>query len=112
MGSDGVVGFLLQKLDAFFNEHAALLLNADQDVGDIQSDLASMKNFLRSADESIKEPWLNDIREEANDIEDVLDAFNLHLQRHHRNRVAEWFGNQKNSPQRGHQNQRHQARAP
>ncbi|XXG65495.1 hypothetical protein AAC387_Pa05g3179 [Persea americana] len=96
MASEGGVSFILQKLDAFFNEHADRLRKADQDVGDIRSELASMQYFLRQADESTKEPWLKDIREEAYDIEDVLDEFALRLQRHHGNRVAEWVGNLKN----------------
>ncbi|KAJ8641849.1 hypothetical protein MRB53_018543 [Persea americana] len=96
MASEGGVSFILQKLEAFFNEHADRLHKADQDVGDIRSELASMQYFLQQADESKKEPWLKDIREEAYDIEDVLDEFALRLQRHHGNRVAEWVGNMKN----------------
>ncbi|KAJ8641850.1 hypothetical protein MRB53_018544 [Persea americana] len=94
--SEGVVVFLLQKLDDFFNEHGARLRNAEQDVGDIRSELRSREYFLQKADESIKEPWLKDIREEAYDIEDVLDAFALHLQTHHKHRLNKWAGKQKN----------------
>ncbi|XXG44163.1 hypothetical protein AAC387_Pa01g4035 [Persea americana] len=82
-----VVHSVLRKLWEFISRHADLWRNADQYVKDIESELEYMKDLLRRANESTKEPWLKDLREVAYDIEDVIDCFEHGLQKGHKNPV-------------------------
>ncbi|KAJ8650807.1 hypothetical protein MRB53_003830 [Persea americana] len=82
-----VVHSVLRKLWEFISRHADLWRNADQYVKDIKSELECMKDLLRRANESTKEPWLKDLREVAYDIEDVIDCFEHGLQKGHKNPV-------------------------
>lgn len=81
LASEGVVLFVLTKVDAFITKHYDLLRNVGKDVEELKSELGYITYFLRTTDESKIEPWLDDIREEAYDIEDVLQDFALNLQK-------------------------------
>ncbi|KAJ8620192.1 hypothetical protein MRB53_028721 [Persea americana] len=86
MAVEGVVGFLLTKLDSFISKNVNLLTGVKIEVQEMKSELESIKAFLASApDSSIEEAvvdeqlqlWIKNVRDVAYNIEDVLDEFTL-----------------------------------
>ncbi|XP_026665888.2 disease resistance protein RPM1-like [Phoenix dactylifera] len=79
--------FALQKLDSLLVNEQQLLRGVDTGVKDIRDELECIKSFLREADaredRDGMRTWVNQVREIAYDIEDVLDEFVLHFNRPH-----------------------------
>ncbi|OMO93471.1 Disease resistance protein [Corchorus olitorius] len=78
------VSFLLEELTTFLKNEVELLQGIPDDLGYIKRELQSMKAVLRVADsmgESNEEVkvWVQQLREIAYDIEDVLDEYRLDL---------------------------------
>nr|XP_029122188.1 disease resistance protein RPM1-like [Elaeis guineensis] len=83
----GALQFALQKLDSLLVKEQQLLRRVDTGVKDIREELECIKSFLREADaredrDGMK-TWVNQVREIAYDIEDVLDEFMLHFDQPH-----------------------------
>lgn len=78
--AESVVSFLLERLGDLLIEEAAQLLRVNKEVKQLQIELKRMKCFLKDADkrqneeESVKN-WVSEIREAANDVEDVIDNY-------------------------------------
>nr|XP_029122189.1 disease resistance protein RPM1-like [Elaeis guineensis] len=79
--------FALQKLDSLLVKEQQLLRGVDTGVKDIRDELECIKSFLREADAREDghgmRTWVNQVREIAYDIEDVLDEFMIHFNRPH-----------------------------
>ncbi|KAK9035042.1 hypothetical protein V6N11_077093 [Hibiscus sabdariffa] len=78
--AEGVVSYLLERLDGLLVQEANLLLGVNNEVRQMQRELKRMQCFLKDADkrqdddESVKN-WVSEIREAAYDVEDVIDNF-------------------------------------
>lgn len=83
----GALQFALQKLDSLLVKEQQLLRGVDTGVKDIRDELECIKSFLREADaregRDGMRTWVNQVREIAYDIEDVLDEIMLHFNQPH-----------------------------
>ncbi|KAK1316993.1 Disease resistance protein RPM1 [Acorus calamus] len=90
--AEAVVGSLILKISAALaaeaantlstisKEEASLLLSVRSDMRDIKSELEMMQAFIRHADHLSEgdhpaSVWVNQVREAAHDIEDIIDEF-------------------------------------
>ncbi|KAM1368447.1 hypothetical protein PS1_001776 [Malus domestica] len=93
--AEQIVCFVIQKLiHLLITTEANLSRNARTEVGFIKDELESIQSFLKEADakaaaadreaanDSVK-AWVNQIREAAFYIEDVIDEYLLRILRHH-----------------------------
>ncbi|KAK2654257.1 hypothetical protein Ddye_014113 [Dipteronia dyeriana] len=85
---DAVVSFVVNKLGDFLIQQAVFLRGVENEVRWLRDEMRSMQGFLKDAEErqygdgnGMIQGWVSDIRELANDIEDVLDTVNLNVQR-------------------------------
>ncbi|XP_058068195.1 disease resistance protein RPM1-like [Magnolia sinica] len=100
MAAEGVVSFLIGKLDSFLVEEAKFLKDVSTEVRWIKDELQIMKAFLRDADaransDAVVKTWVKQVREVAYDIEDVIDEFVLRLKQepiHHGDGVKGFLG--------------------
>ncbi|KAK8569076.1 hypothetical protein V6N12_007608 [Hibiscus sabdariffa] len=78
--AEGVVSYLLERLDGLLVQEANLLFGVNNEVRQMQRELKRMQCFLKDADkrqdddQSVKN-WVSEIREAAYDVEDVIDNF-------------------------------------
>lgn len=80
-----VVNLLLEKLSRYIEEKATLLGGLHDEVREMKDELQSIRAFLRDADRKTTtdegiETWVMQVREVANDIEDLLDGYMYHLE--------------------------------
>lgn len=78
--ADGAVQFLLDKLTTILYQQASLLGDAQNEIVEIKLELESMKSFLGDAERrkhrsELVETWVRQVREVANEVEDVIDEF-------------------------------------
>ncbi|WOH03108.1 hypothetical protein DCAR_0522500 [Daucus carota subsp. sativus] len=78
--ADGAVQFLLDKLTTILYQQASLLGDAHDEIVEIKHELESMKSFLADAERTkhrseLVETWVRQVREVANEVEDVIDEF-------------------------------------
>ncbi|KAM1471369.1 hypothetical protein FF1_041780 [Malus domestica] len=93
--AESVVCFVINKLiSLLITTEAKLSRNVRAEIGFIRDELQSIRSFLRDADakaagdtanDSVK-TWVNQVREAAFYIEDVVVEYLLHITRHHQDR--------------------------
>ena len=84
------LGWAINKLDLLLIGEVKLLSGVHRELGDIKDELETIKSFLRDADarlyhrneDSRINTWLKQVREVAFHIEDVIDAYMLHVAWH------------------------------
>lgn len=79
-----VVEVVLEKITTLLIEEAQLLGNICREIEELRDDLETMKSFLFDAEERSENDqgvrtWVNQVREAAYDVEDVLEEFFLKL---------------------------------
>ncbi|PKI68488.1 hypothetical protein CRG98_011126 [Punica granatum] len=80
--AEGPVTFLLNKLSSFLDSEIHIFRNVQEEVIDLRDELARTKAFLRTADSLVEsneqvQVWVEQIRDLAYQMEDVLDEFKL-----------------------------------
>lgn len=82
MAAEGTVTFLLDKLAPLLKLGSKLLKDVHKEVDYIVSELERIKAFLRFADAREEtdpelKVWVKQVREVADEMEDVVDEFRL-----------------------------------
>ncbi|PKI68478.1 hypothetical protein CRG98_011116 [Punica granatum] len=80
--AEGPVTFLLNKISSFLDNEIHIFRNVQEEVIDVRDELARIKAFLRTADSLVEsneqvQVWVEQIRDLAYQMEDVLDEFKL-----------------------------------
>ncbi|RVW55423.1 Disease resistance protein RPM1 [Vitis vinifera] len=88
MAAEGTVTFLLDKLAPLLKLGSKLLKDVHKEVDYIVSELERIKAFLRFADAREEtdpelKVWVKQVREVADEMEDVVDEFRLCPPQHH-----------------------------
>ena len=81
------LGWAINKLDLLLTGEVKLLSDVHKELRDIKDELETIKSFLRDADARLYHKtedtrintWLKQVREVAFHIEDVIDAYMLHI---------------------------------
>lgn len=95
--AEGVVSFVLNKLDNVINQEASLLLRTKEKFVYLHDELEWIRCFLRDPDQkrnqsTMVDVWVRQVRDLSYDIEDVIDAFVLHVvQQRKSNCVAKYL---------------------
>ncbi|TXG73123.1 hypothetical protein EZV62_001702 [Acer yangbiense] len=84
--ADAVVSYVVERVGGFLIQETAFLGGVKNEVEWLKRELVWMQCFLKDAEEkqvgnAMMSKWVSDIRELANDIEDVLYAFILKVHR-------------------------------
>lgn len=90
-----VVKLLLERLTSFLIEETALLGRLGYELSEIKMELESIHSFLIDADRrkgnnQVVRTWVNQVRDVAYDIEDIIDEF-MHKDQHRKGRYLRSF---------------------
>lgn len=87
---------VLESLSSFLAQEAALAGGLGYELCEIKMELESINSFLVDADQrkdnnEVVRPWVNQVRDVAFDIEDIIDEFMYRKDRHRRGGIFKGF---------------------
>lgn len=92
MADNIAVGFVLSKVSDILLGEAQLLTGVRQDFQYISDELEFMKAFVladsKRGSDAVLAIWVKQVREIANDMENILHEFKLHIEHNHGRRFS------------------------